>query len=200
MKKYLTFFIAFLATLASFAQGKTSEESSKKYNDSLQHKHRIDSIIRKREIQFKKSLQEDSLKMTFSIQFKEDPLMLSSTSLPINLEFKNNSDKIIRMVDLFDDLSRNFFVWVKYPDGTVVKLLKKPLTTPAAKASLNYIEIAPSQTLEKTIDLTTILDQTGNKALNRGSYRVFIAYHNTFGKDCIRGLFKAGWKKFRVLE
>jgi len=142
----------------------------------------------------------DASKMTFAIttpgrrEFKNDSILM-------NMEFKNQSDKTIKILDQFDDLAQAFSFRIILKTGYAIAALGPQIIDFDHTHVFKYIYIKPGKTYTRMINISEIIKNKRrsvkpNEAIKDdklipGTYQFRMSYYSDYGEDCLRGQYDA---------
>jgi len=148
----------------------------------------VNNVLDSRLNAVKHDLKKDSASMSFEIQTQT--AKSSRNNVTVNLIFKNQSDKTVRLLDLFDPAEVFFGLRITVIGGkSFAPLLGGFIDFPHGM-KLQYIEIKPNRSFVKELNISAIL-KAQNIVLERSRYKLEMSYFNYRGEDCIKGRFKS---------
>ncbi|OUJ72278.1 hypothetical protein [Hymenobacter crusticola] len=145
-------------------------------------------------------VKQDTDKMSLVVKSAEKEF--SNDCLFITLEFKNTSNKTIRLPEFnYKQMKILYFtsVLVQNERGRIVAVKPGPpkFEFVEAPGETTYIEIPKNQSYRRTINLKGYLWH-GKSKLEPGLYRINSHYWNWYGGECIKGAFHSNELLLRI--
>jgi hypothetical protein len=126
----------------------------------------------------------EALELSIEVAPKD---LANRTNIPLKVHFKNGGKSNLRLLDLFspEEAPLHFRVHLTRPDGKHVTQHHGGGKIDPHESAIKYIELAPGQTYDVTLNLAEIIPNLGE--LPAGPYHLAVSYHNQHGENCFIG-------------